>query len=157
LAALRAEIGRTSQPGTFLPAYLRFRGNMYRHIPEDAWENRHKDVEVLIVSGLYGLLESRDSTVYYEHSMAEKTPPFGTLNYWWHEHGLPGILAAYLKATKPKTVIDLLSLEYRDAVKGFADGLSGMAVKTIDFPGTGRGSQPLRGAKVAALLKTGKT
>ena len=155
LTALRHEVATKAFPGAKLPAYLRFQGNMYRHIPRDAWEKRAPGVEVVIVSGLYGLLASRDTTVYYEHSMAEPMPPFGKLNRWWHDHGLPRVLAAYLKAVKPKTVVDLLSLEYRGAVAGYAEGLAGVAVKTIDFPGMGRASQPRRGEKVADILRTG--
>jgi len=156
LTALRHEVATKAFPGAKLPAYLRFQGNMYRHIPRDAWEKRAPGVEVVIVSGLYGLLASRDTTVYYEHSMAEPMPPFGKLNRWWHDHGLPRVLAAYLKAVKPKTVVDLLSLEYRGAVAGYAEGPAGVAVKTIDFPGMGRASQPRRGEKVAEILRTGK-
>ena len=155
LAALRREMTK-GIVGVRLPAYLRFRGNMYRHIPRDAWEKRAPGAEVVIVSALYGLLASRDTTVHYEHSMAEPMPPHGKLNRWWHDQGLPGILAAYLNAVKPKTVVDLLSLEYREAIAGYADGLKGIAVKVIDFPGMGRGSQPLRGEKVAEILRTGR-
>lgn len=156
LAALRERMMEKASPGPKLPAYLRFQGNMYRHIPRDAWEKRAPGVEVVIVSGLYGLLASRDTTVYYEHSMAEPMPPHGKLNRWWHDRGLPRVLAAYLKAVKPRTVVDLLSLEYREAVIGYAEGLEGVAVKTIDFPGMGRASQPRRGEKVAEILRTGK-
>ena len=88
--------------------------------------------------------------------MAEKTPPFGKLNRWWHDHGLPQILTAYLRAVRPKVVVDLLSLEYRESVQGFAAGVNGIEVKTIDFPGMGRGSQPLRGERIAEILRTGK-
>lgn len=155
LAAMREEILARAKSGPLLPAYLRFRGNMYRHIPRTAWEDRQEDVEVLIVSAVYGVLASRDTAIYYERSMAERTPPYGKMNRWWHDRGVPKILAAYLKAVRPKTVVDLLSLEYREAVEGYADGLSGMAVKPIDFPGMGRASQTMRGEKVAAILKAG--
>jgi len=156
LAALRRETMEKASPRPLLPAYLRFRGNMYRHIPREAWEERAGDVEVAIVSGLYGLLASRDTTVHYEHSMAEAMPPFGKLNRWWHGNGLPRILAAYLNAVRPTFVVDLLSLEYREAVSGYDEGLKGIEVKAIDFPGMGRASQPLRGEKVAAILRTGR-
>ena len=63
---------------------------------------------------------------------------------------------AYLEAVHPPAVVDLLSLEYREAVEGYAAGLRATKVKTIDFRGLGRGSQPRRGRKVAELLLTGK-
>ena len=144
------------EPTAFLPAYQRFRGNMYRAIGEEAWRRRVPGVEVVIVSGLYGLAASRDPVVRYDVSMAEPVDRLGKLNRWWRDHGLPSILHAYLEAVHPPQVIDLLSLEYREAVDGYANQLRGTAVRTIDFRGLGRGSQPRRGKKVAELLTTGQ-
>jgi hypothetical protein len=160
LYALRAEVAakwkNEAAKAGVMPAYLRYEGNMYRHIPREMWERRKPGVEVLIATGLYGLVASRDTVFAYPHSMAEPMPPFGKLNRWWRDRGLPAILAAYLEAMKPKTVVDLLSLEYREAVEGYAEGLPKSAVKTIDFPGMGRASQPKRGEKVASILWNGK-
>ncbi len=161
LVSLRGEVVNKSprdsiDPRGLLPAYQRYDGNMYREIPREAWERRAPAVEVLIVSGLLGLVASRDTIPRYGHSMAEPLPPFGKLNRWWHAAGLAGILKAYLEAVRPKTVVDLLSLEYRGAVAGFSEGLEGITVRVIDFPGMGRASQPRRGEAVANILRTGK-
>lgn len=160
LLGLRTEVANpwknTAAKDGVTPAYLRFDGNMYRHIPPKAWEDRREDVDVLIGSALYGVVASRDTIFAYPHSMAETAPPFGKLNRWWHGKGLPSILAAYLKKVKPIRVIDLLSLEYREAVAGYETNLDRIPVKPIDFPGMGRGSQPLRGEKVAIILQHGK-
>ena len=161
LEGLRDEVAAKSPRGAvdsggLLPAYQRFDGNMYRCIPDDAWESRVPAVEVVIASGLRGLIASRDPIPKYSHSMAEPMPPFGKLNRWWHDHGLPDILAAHVRAVRPETVVDLLSLEYRESVTGYAAGLGGIPVKTIDFPGMGRASQPRRGEKVAEILRSGK-
>ena len=160
LRALREEIRTKTaprvRPGGVLPAYRRFDGNMYRHIEAQDWEGRSPDVDVLIVSGLLGIVASRDTIPSYEHSMAESIPPFGKLNRWWHDQGLAEILRAFIEAARPEAVVDLLSLEYREAVAGFGTGLGGVAVKKIDFPGLGRASQPRRGETVARILRTGK-
>ena len=161
LEGLRDEISKKSPRGSvdsgrFLPAYKRFDGNMYRSIPLEAWEQRSPAVEVVIASGLRGLVASRDPVPAYHLSMAETTPPFGKLNRWWHSAGLPDILASYLLAVRPKAVVDLLSLEYRESVAGYSTGLAGIPVKSIDFPGMGRASQPARGEKVAEILRAGK-
>ena len=153
---LEAAPDSVADPAAFLPAFRRYRGNMYRAIGEEAWERRLPGVEVLIVSGLYGVVASRDPVVQYDVSMAEPVERLGKLNRWWREHGLPAILHAYLEAVHPPEVVDLLSLEYRDAVEGYAEGLRATKVKTIDFRGLGRGSQPRRGRRVAELLLTGK-
>lgn len=160
LGALRDEVRAKSpkgsiDPGGLLPAYRRFDGNMYRRIEAEDWDRRVPTVEVVIASGLLGLVASRDPIPAYTHSMAEPTPPFGKLNRWWHAAGLPEILAAYLGAIRPEAVVDLLSQEYRESVAGYADRLSGIEVKTVDFPGLGRGSQPKRGEMVARFLGTG--
>jgi len=159
LYALRTEVAarwkNTAAKEGVMPAYLRLQGNMYRHIPQEMWQKRKPGVEVLIASGLYGIVASRDTVFAYPHSMAEETPPFGKLNRWWHDRGLPAILAAYIEAAKPTLVVDLLSHEYRESVEGYADGLPRSAVKKIDFPGMGRASQPKRGEKVASILWKG--
>jgi hypothetical protein len=160
LEILRDEIhksaSRSIDSGKFLPAYERFDGNMYRHIPREAWERRAPGVEVVIASALRGLVASRDPIPAYRLSMAETIPPFGKLNRWWHDRGLPEILGAYLRSVKPKLVVDLLSLEYRESVAGYTRDLQGIEGKPIDFPGMGRGSQPIRGEKIAEILRAGK-
>ena len=160
LESLQAEVLKKSpsgsvEAGRFLPAYQRFDGNMYRSIPQEAWERRAPGVEVIIASALRGLIASRDLIPSYELSMAEPVPPFGKLNRWWHAAGLPGILHAFLLAAQPKALVDLLSLEYRESVAGYQERLSGISVRPIDFPGMGRASQPARGEKVAEILRTG--
>ena len=158
LEVLRNQVRRTApealgNPAELLPAFRRFRGNMYRAIPDEAWDQRVPGVEVVMVSGLYGLLASRDPVIVYEASMAEPLERLGKLNRWWRDHGLPGLLRTYLESTHPASVLDILSLEYREAVDGYANGLRGPKVRTIDFRGLGRGSQPRRGKLVAKVLR----
>ncbi len=160
LEGLRDEVLEKSPKGSvrgggLLPAYRRFQGNMYMSIPEEAWARRASNVEVVIASGLRGLVASRDTVPASALSMAEPTPPFGKMNRWWHDRGLPGILASYLDSTQPRLVVDLLSLEYRQSVAGYAAGLKGIDVRTVDFPGMGRASQPLRGERIARILQSG--
>src|SRR6266566_2716201 len=69
--------------------------------------------------------------------------------------GLPAILSSYLRSMQPRLVVDLLSLEYRQSVVGYAAELKGIDVRTIDFPGMGRASQPLRGERIARILQSG--
>ncbi len=140
-------------PAELLPAYRRFRGNMYRAIPDEAWAQRIPGVEVVMVSGLYGLVASRDPIAAYEVSMAEHLERLGKLNRWWRDHGLPALLRTYVEAVHPGLVLDILSLKYREAVDGFAANLRGTKVRRIDFRGLGRGSQPRRGKLVAKVLR----
>src|SRR5438094_8076906 len=146
LGGLREEVLHKSPQGSvraggLLPAYLRFQGNMYMSIPDEAWSKRAPNVEVVIASGLRGLVASRDTVPSYALSMAEPTPPFGKMNRWWHERGLPGILASYLESMQPHIVIDLLSLDYRHSVGGYAAGVKGSAVRRLAFRATCRASQ----------------
>src|SRR2546430_5464685 len=160
LEGLREEVLHKSptgsvRPGGLLPAYRRFQGNMYMSIPEQAWAHRAPNVEIIIASGLRGLVASRDTVPAYALSMAEPTPPFGRMNRWWRDRGLPAILASYISSVRPRIVVDLLSLEYRESVAGYAGHLQGVDVRTIDFPGMGRASQPLRGERIARILQSG--
>jgi len=155
-SAAKLELGPDIDPATkdkvdLMPAYLRYDGNMYRHIPREAWESRTAGVEVAIVSALYGLVLSREPIRAYGFSMAENLPGLGPLHGWWRENGLPAILASLVKAAKPERVVDLLSLEYRKAVDGYRDSIT-VPVEAIDFPGLGRASQPRRGEAVAEIL-----
>jgi len=160
LEASREEVLQKSPQGSvrageLLPAYRRFQGNMYMSIPDEAWAKRAANVEVVIASALRGLVASRDMVPSYALSMAEPTPPFGKLNRWWRDRGLPAILSSYLRSMQPRLVVDLLSLEYRQSVVGYAAELKGIDVRTIDFPGMGRASQPLRGERIARILQSG--
>lgn len=160
LLTLRGELvqeteGEVDRAG-LLPAYRRFDGNMYRRLEPVDWERRNPTVEVIILSGLKGAIASRDTIPRYTHSMAEPMTGFGKLNRWWHDKGLPRIVSAYLRSARPKLVVDLLSLEYRQAVLGYAQDLEGVPARAIDFPGMGRGSQPKRGDTVAQILRTGR-
>ena len=134
-----------------MPAYLRYDGNMYRYIPQEAWERRMAGVEVAIVSALYGLVLSREPIRVYGFSMAENLPGLGALHGWWREGGLPAILASLVKSARPERIVDLLSLEYRKAVDGYRGSIE-VPVDAIDFPGLGRASQPRRGEAVAEAL-----
>src|SRR3972149_6198669 len=104
-------------------------GGLVVLIPESTRKDRGGDARARFAPGPSGLPASRDTPVHYEHSMAEAMPPFGKLNRWWHGNGLPRILAAYLNAVRPTFVVDPLSLEYREAVSGYAEGLQGLGVQ----------------------------
>src|SRR3989454_7298505 len=93
------------RPGGLLPAYLRFQGNMYRSIPDGAWAQRSAKVEVVIASGLRGLVPSRATVPAYALSMAEPTPRFGRMNRWGHTAGLPPILPSYSSPVPPRFVV----------------------------------------------------
>ena len=134
-----------------MPAYQRYDGNMYWHIPREAWEGRVAGVDVAIVSALYGLVLSREPIRAYGFSMAENIPGLGILHKWWRENGLPEVLASLIRTAGAERVVDLLSLEYRKAVDGYRDS-GEVAVEAIDFPGLGRASQPRRGEAVAEVL-----
>ncbi len=155
-SAAKVEPGPDLDPASkgkadLMPAYLRYDGNMYRHIPKDAWESRAAGVEVAIVSALYGLVLSRERIRAYGFSMAENLPGLGPLHGWWRENGLPAVLASLVKGMRAERVVDLLSLEYRKAVDGYRDAVT-VPVEAIDFPGLGRASQPRRGERVAGIF-----
>src|SRR5207245_6435278 len=65
LEGLREEVLHKSPQGSvraggLLPAYRRFQGNMYMSTPDAAWAKRTPGVEIIIASGVRGLVASRD-------------------------------------------------------------------------------------------------
>src|SRR5437879_9424138 len=75
LEGLREEVLHKSPQGSvraggLLPAYRRVQGNMYVSIPDEAWAKRAPGVEIIIASGLRGLVAARDTLPSYALSTA---------------------------------------------------------------------------------------
>ena len=105
-AALRAE--------PTLPAIDRYTGVLYkalayRDLP--AGLRRRVDAQVLVFSGLWGLVAPRDPIPAYSCKMSRRVPPLGTLATWWRPR-----LAPVLDGLVDRRVVwDLLPNEHRAA------------------------------------------
>ena len=135
-----------------LPAFRRYDGNLYRKArlnkPGLAGHRR-----LLIVSALYGLLDARDTIRYYNLEMSDTLPGRITVKRWWREHRLLDIVLNAVERLEANQVHDVLSGNYRDALRGLAQRLPvGNSYQPYEYPGLGSGSDYYRGSNVRRLL-----
>jgi len=139
---------------TFLPAFKRYDGNLYRQITERTWENlrRSNRVDVVIVSGLYGLV-FWDEPIRYYNVMMNQSPWYGRrLCTWWKRHGLPEILASLIMKIGYSDIHDFLSTHYRVAVNDYQRLNPSIGAHTHNYPGLGSGADYHRGRDINDLI-----
>jgi len=90
-----------NEKGLFLPAYKRYTGRLYKEIPDDSWKTRTQDV--LILSGLYGLLTPEEPIQRYSLHLADSR----IISDIW-ENGLTILLAEYVRKNNLATIVDCL-------------------------------------------------
>lgn len=117
-AGLRAgpDLGLEGPVPPVRPAYQRFRGLLYREIPGDAWERvrGNPEVDVVIVSSLYGLLDYREPVRDYDLHMDGEFRGRMVKDYW-RRGGLPDVLAALLQGGGYGHIHNYLSTNYNGA------------------------------------------
>jgi len=154
---LSCDLDRTDALPKFdlLPAYRRYDGNLYRNARLSE-ADVSGDRRLFIVSALYGLLDARDPIRNYNVQMSDTLPGRITIKRWWRDKGLAEIVADTVERAGAKGLHELLSGNYRDALRG----LSNLIPKTCayipyDYPGLGTGSDYHRGNDVRRLLGDG--
>jgi len=63
------DLGGSSTSGQYLPAFQRYAGRLYNQISSDAWQSylaKQDSVKVLVMSGLYGLIEPTEAIQNYD-------------------------------------------------------------------------------------------
>jgi cytoplasmic iron level regulating protein YaaA (DUF328/UPF0246 family) len=137
----------------FLPAYKRYTGIMYRrsHLKETL--PKLKQVQVVIISSLYGMVDAYDEIRKYNMAMDDTLPTGQKINTWWKEHELGLILRNYIYSKNPLIVHDLLSESYRKSVKSWSDDIKIHQYCAYQYPGEGTGSLYHRGDDLRALLE----
>lgn len=98
-----------------LPARQRYTGVLYRELDPaslPAAARRRLDAQVLIVSGLWGLVAPEDPIPDYRLKMSARLDPLGRLSTWWR----PAITTALAPRVAGATVWDLLPNEHVAAV-----------------------------------------
>ena len=138
----------------FLPAFKRYDGNLYHAIPERTWQSlgRRAGVDVVIVSGLYGLVFWDEPIRNYNVVMPDSPWPGKRLCTWWSRRGLPKILASLIREIDYSEVHDFLSTHYRTAVSGYQELQPIGRVREHEYPGLGRRADCHRGREIADLL-----
>jgi uncharacterized protein len=83
---------RSLDDGLVLPAIERYTGVLYDHLDAGSLgeaARRRLDDEVVIVSGLWGLVRPGDPLPDYKLKVDATLPPLGRLNRWWRPHLTP--------------------------------------------------------------------
>jgi uncharacterized protein len=106
LEAARTANGALDE-GPVLPAIDRYTGVLYDHLDAptlDAGARARLDAEVVIVSGLWGLVRPDDPLPDYKLKIDAALPPLGRLATWWR----PQLTPVLDRATRRRVVWDLL-------------------------------------------------
>ena len=126
---LRAQSANASLIGAAtLPAWQRYTGVVWDHL-EPATLPAAARRQIIVVSGLLGLVRADDPIPDYRLKMGANLRPLGKLSTWWR-----GDLSAELqRAGRRRFVVDLLPQEHRSALD--LDALDGVSLTLVDPTG----------------------
>jgi cytoplasmic iron level regulating protein YaaA (DUF328/UPF0246 family) len=146
IAANRRLIGAPT-----LPAWMRYTGVVWSNLqPEQLTAAERRSI--LVVSGLLGVVRGDDPVPEYRLKMGARLEPLGKLSTWWRE----AVTSTIARASRSKTVVDLLPLEHRAAWDPGPE-LEGLTVGFVDRSGKAGGhfAKAAKGRLAAALLREG--
>ena len=102
----------------YLPAYQRYGGNLYKEArltnTDALWQSGGN---VIIVSALYGLVTALEPIRDYDLEMKHMLPDNGRVYTWWKRRQLGVLVHEAMVQFGDATVYDLLSGDYRKALK----------------------------------------
>jgi hypothetical protein len=134
----------------YLPAYQRYDGVVYR-----TGEVRQRYIgfggRLIILSALYGLLDASDTIRYYDLAMTDSLPTRTRIITFWQHLGLREIIEEYFHIWDPATLHDLLSENYRKALKPWPTTKI-TPYQPYEYPGLRTSSNIPRGEDLKRLL-----
>jgi cytoplasmic iron level regulating protein YaaA (DUF328/UPF0246 family) len=148
---LRAQSANASLIGAAtLPAWQRYTGVVWDHLdPATLPQAAHK--QIVVVSGLLGLVRGDDPIPDYRLKMGANLRPLGKLSTWWRED----LSTEVRRAGRRRFVVDLLPQEHRAAVD--IAGLDGVSLTLVDPTGKpgGHFAKAAKGELARAILVDG--
>lgn len=138
-----------------LPARERYTGVVWEHLDlagRDAPTRRWAARNVVVVSGLLGLVAAGDPVPDYRLKMGAKLPGIGPLTPWWRER----ITAAVAAELSGSTVVDLLPKEHAAAFDPAATGRAPVLVRFLAASGAsaaGHGAKAAKGIVARAIVE----
>jgi cytoplasmic iron level regulating protein YaaA (DUF328/UPF0246 family) len=148
---LRAQSANSSLIGAaVLPAWQRYTGVVWDHLdPATLPAAAHK--QIMIVSGLLGLVRGDDPVPDYRLKMGANLPPFGKLSTWWREP----LSEELRRLARRCVVVDLLPQEHRAAL--VLHGSTGVSLTLTDPTGKpgGHFAKAAKGELARAILTNG--
>lgn len=140
-----------------IPAFRRYSGNLYGQVKSETWNalRDRADVDLVIVSALYGLIYWDEPIIEYDAAMSGRVGERRRLHTWWRQNGLGEILATLISSRGYERVRSLLSGDYENAVKGAADLSTDADWLLYEYSGLGTGSTYYRGRDINRVLGEG--
>jgi cytoplasmic iron level regulating protein YaaA (DUF328/UPF0246 family) len=148
---VRAQSANTTLIGApVLPAWQRYTGVVWDHL-DPATLPAAARKQIVVVSGLLGLVRGDDPVPDYRLKMGASVPPLGKLSTWWRE----AITAEVARMGRRRIVVDLLPQEHRGAL--MLHGLQGVSVTLVDPSGApgGHFAKAAKGELARAVLLDG--
>jgi cytoplasmic iron level regulating protein YaaA (DUF328/UPF0246 family) len=152
---LRAQSANSSLVGApTLPAWQRYTGVVWDHLDPSSLEAASRR-QILVVSGLLGLVRADDPVPDYRLKMGANLPPLGKLSTWWRDT----LTTEVRRLARRRVVVDLLPQEHRAALDlsgGVVEGVSLTLVDPSGKPG-GHFAKAAKGELARAILTDGIT
>ena len=148
---LRAQSANSSLIGAAtLPAWQRYTGVVWDHL-DPAPLTRAAHEQIVVVSGLLGLVRGDDPVPDYRLKMSANLAPLGKLSTWWRE----ALTSELERLARRRFVVDLLPQEHRAAL--VLDGVEGVSLTLVDPTGKpgGHFAKAAKGELARAILTDG--
>ena len=147
------ELSSKSSEMSLMLAYKRYAGDLYNKISSNTWEEleSRKDLEVVIISALYGAIYWDEPIIDYDVEMTENIKKRRRLNTWWRKNGLPEIVSSHIKEEDYDVVRSFLSGSYRKALLDLEKRVDPTWL-LYGYPGLGSGSNHYRGKDVSDAI-----
>jgi len=140
----------------YLPAFKRYTGNLYSKISNNAFQKLEncRNVNLVIVSALYGLLNWREPIRWYNYAISDPAPNNLPLWSWWKRKKIAEIMTYYVKNRGVRVIHDFLSNTYRKAINEVQEKIRGYAkYMAHDYPALRSASNFERGKDVNELIR----
>ena len=148
---LRVQSANTSLVGAAaFPAWQRYTGVVWDHLDPSTLPAAAVK-QIVVVSGLLGLVRGDDPVPDYRLKMGANLAPFGKLSTWWRAT----LSAELARAARRRFVVDLLPQEHRAAL--VLDDLDGVSLTLVDPTGKpgGHFAKAAKGELARAILTDG--
>jgi cytoplasmic iron level regulating protein YaaA (DUF328/UPF0246 family) len=148
---LRAQSSNSSLiEAATLPAWQRYTGVVWDHLDPASLSPAARK-QIVVVSGLLGLVRGDDPVPDYRLKMGASLQPLGKLSTWWRCE----LSAELRRVVRRRFVVDLLAQEHRAALD--LDGLDGVTLTLIDPTGKpgGHFAKAAKGELARAILLDG--
>ncbi|MHA2503373.1 MAG: peroxide stress protein YaaA [Candidatus Kariarchaeaceae archaeon] len=152
------EVGSVKiEPEEYLPGYIRYTGRTYSKITDAAWQalDGSSDVDMVILSALYGLMRYNEPVRNYEIKQADKFENT-KIQTFWKRQGAKDWLTSYIHNSDIDDVKFVLSDSYSNIIS--RDALiaelrdEGISAEDKQLKDTGRASMLRRGEYINDLL-----